>query len=1081
MSIDNDSLIDDSSAIRDNMTDTSTTNGSSNNDDSTMQYTANATDEDYSHTLPIPPTPPSPSTAKSSFFSRMSSMVYDRAHKKAAALKETNTLREAVDVVRSASGGNANRDEDASEDGSEDDSISNEEEEEDADESVDGEHDAQETGDITTARSPMKAVMGAYSEFRTTGRYQRKKEGADADSSSISTNNAESPRVGGADRVPGLGRLKLNNLVSMVGTSLTNTTNEDEKSIATAEEPVTPKTTYKRTNSYYEEAVKNLLQPNQRALFFGKGTMGVILKPTYLASWRGKDGGGLVSPSTKNKGGVFIDALIPGGHAERSKVVFVGDHVVKIGNVDVGNMTLEEVVKTIADAERPSIMILMAEWDIATVQTQEGKKRYFVSPLDLAFGYVNKIAVEGVESRKETHAAMSTRNSLLDRDDQDAEEVLFGSDSPVKVLNGGNHSQSTETHMPNNTAHADAAKDIPQDNELESLFLHASQRTNGHEDGDGDQATVNNKQHQYLPAILARAAFLNPILRSTLHQAFKECCTDPRKFNFLEHFYSEYATNKELEARMKCERDKANGKKVDYAEDENDATSSTNQKKLLDIYFRLIRFSNEATVCSTKKLLESARLISDTFLPDADIDINQNMQTVPEYVAYIAFGGTENLQSLKRALTDEDEFFEDADHDGFHKCREELGIFLSNQSHFLAFLVSDDCARMRAYLRGTSPFVCVEPSLFLNTSSTPASSSFLLFAILHLVCMKEPTDQILETSDEYGNFIRMDTMLTNQRNGKRVAGSASILSCPIFIMRNLNKSLKQAAEGLVEDEMMGSYNNVLLYTKLANDVRILWENFVSPVSGALVLCSLSDATQSALDAFRNLLSTALGPSTSKGVLNSVPPSPSLIKSLTTEEFLIALQDLCDALIQDYCKDIFPNLQRHIFHEWALIEAANTTNPTNTLCKLNEYLVPNVFDGLPRGYAKKVLRQIDLPNGVSSHLPGPKRLPSLGNESGELSDSYHLHNADIAIVFSKQVEDDLPKPASDLSANSTTIHSNIQRHACSFLHPKLQSNETGQVLYPVDIPDSFEEYMGSPPFRDRPFKGMLRIGDSNRRR
>ena len=1015
--------------------------------------------------------------------------VYDRAHKKAVALKETNTLREAVDAVRSAGGGTAKNGEEEEDDGSEDHSISNEEEEEnDADESV--HDDAEDTGDITAVRSPMQAVMGVYSEFRTTGRYQRKKEEADVDSSSVSTNNyvAESPRpvVGGADRVPGLGRLKLNNLVSMVGnaanhTSRTNATNEDEKSSATVEEPVTPKTTYKRTNSYYEEAVKNLLQPNQRALFFGKGTMGVILKPTYLASWRGKDGGGLVSPTAKNKGGVFIDALIPGGHAERSKVVFVGDHVVKIGNVDVRNMTLEEVVKTIAEAERPSIMILMAEWDIATVQTQkeEEKKRYFVSPLDLTFGYVNKIAAEGVEGRKETHAVISTRNSLLDEDDQD--EVLFGPDSPIKVLNGGNHNQNTETPTLNNTAHADAAKDAHQDNELESLLFHASQRTNGHEDNDGNQPRVNNKHHQSLPAILARAAFLNPILRSTLHEAFKECCSDPRKANFLEHFFSEYVTKKELEARTKCERDKANGKKIDYVEDENDATSSTNQKKLLDIYFHLIRFRNEATVCSTKQLLESARVISDKFLPDADNDISQNIQTVPEYVAYIAFGGTENLQSLKRALTDEDEFFEDADHDGFHQCREEIGVFLSMQEHFLAFLVSDDCARMRAYLRGTSPFVCVEPSLFLNTSSTPASNSFLLFAILHLVCMKEPTDQNLETSDEYGNFIRMDTMLTNQRSGKRVAGASSILSCPIFIMRNLKKSLKQAAEGLVEDEMMGSCNNVLLYTKLANDVQILWENFVSPVCGALDLCSLSDDTQSALDAFRELLSTALGVSTSKGVLNIVSSSPSLIKSFTTEQFLTALQALCDALIQDYCKDIFPNLQRHIFHEWALTEAANT-NSASTLCKLNEYLAPNVFKGLPRGYAKKVLRQIELPTGVSLHLPGPKKLPSIGNESEEPSDSYHLHNADIAIVFSKQAEeDDLPKPASDLSTDSTTIHSNIQRHACSFLHPDVQSNETAQVLYPSDIPDSFEEYMGSPPFRDRPFKGMLRIGDNNRMR
>ena len=46
-----------------------------------------------------------------------------------------------------------------------------------------------------------------------------------------------------------------------------------------------PKPSHKstRTPSYYEEAVRAVLQPGQRALFFGKGTMGVVLKPTYHA------------------------------------------------------------------------------------------------------------------------------------------------------------------------------------------------------------------------------------------------------------------------------------------------------------------------------------------------------------------------------------------------------------------------------------------------------------------------------------------------------------------------------------------------------------------------------------------------------------------------------------------------------------------------------------------------------------------------------------------------------------------------------------------------------------------------------
>lgn len=48
-----------------------------------------------------------------------------------------------------------------------------------------------------------------------------------------------------------------------------------------------PKPSHKstRTPSYYEEAVRAVLQPGQRALFFGKGTMGVVLKPTYHARY----------------------------------------------------------------------------------------------------------------------------------------------------------------------------------------------------------------------------------------------------------------------------------------------------------------------------------------------------------------------------------------------------------------------------------------------------------------------------------------------------------------------------------------------------------------------------------------------------------------------------------------------------------------------------------------------------------------------------------------------------------------------------------------------------------------------------
>lgn len=1047
--------------------------------------------EDYSQMLPSPPE----ESPKPSFFSRMSSLgstaapileqVYDRAHKKAVALKETNTLREAVSVVR-ATGSELAKDlypvdSGSVNDGSDDGSDDNEEDEE-VDVSEErplsddiAEEQSVEGKEVANAKSPMKAVLGAYTEFRTTGRYQRKKEEGPS--------RAQSPIVvGGADKVQGLGRLKLNNIVSMVGN---NKTAEDDKIMDEKTDPNTR--TYKRTHSYYEEAVKNLLQPGQRALFFGKGTMGVILKPTYLASWRGKDGGGLVSPTTK-KGGVFIDALVPGGHAERSGVVFVGDHVVKIGNVDVTNMTLEEVVRTIADTERPSIMILMAEWEPVTVNTKmlgdDNEKKYFLSPLDLAFGYVNKFSSEGIETRKDNRAVTSKASLLDDEDNNDAEEVKFSSESPIKTLSNKLNSFSINgASLPNGTYEPTKDKAEADQNgiaiasnlsssyqeQIDKLIMYSAQRTNSHE--DEDQSTSNST----LSALLARAAFLNATFRSTLHEAFKECCVDPRKANFLEHFFSEYMTRKEVEAKAKYERDRANGiKNAQFVEDENDPTSSINQKKLLEIYLDLVRFRNEATVCSTKQLLDSARSISSKFLPDADNDIDKNVQTLPEYVSYIAFGGTENLQSLKRALTDEDEFFEDQEHDGFYKCRENLGVFLSMQEHFLTFLASHDCARMRAYLRGTSPFISIEPNNLLDSeASMNTSSSLLLFAILHLICMKEGADEI-ESSDEYGNFIKMDTMVLNQRNGKRVAGASSMLSCPIFIMRTLNQSMKQAAEGLVEDEMMGSTINTRLYEKLADDVLIFNSVFVSPTGGALSLCTLSNKARCALDSTRSLLASSL---------DVITPSSSMAKSFTSEEFSNAVQTLCDELILDYCKMIFPNFQRHIFHEWALTEAV--TNPSinsEGSVKINEYLISHCFAGLPKGYSKKVLRQIDLPRGLSSHLPGSRKHMVTNDDSFEPVSSSSC-NADLAIVFGQVADDDvIPKAASDLSSESKMTQSNIQRFVCHSLQPDtyvgLSSNNS---MTTADVPESFEEYMAYTPFRDRPFKGMLRKTENNRMR
>ena len=952
--------------------------------------------------------------------------VYDRAHKKAVELKDRR------DAARSEymNGTHLQNGDEDSCDSKESESNGSETNEEMDEESKEESEDLKEESEEVT-KSPMK-VLGAFRKRHT------------------------SPATVGANVA--LGR-KLNNLVSNLRPD-----DSSDKDGGTNNGSNNTNATYKRSNSYYESAIQNLLLPNQRALFFGHSTMGVILKPTYHASWRGKDGGGLVCPTSK-KGGVFIDALVPGGHAERSGVVFVGDRVVKIGDVDVREWTLEEVVKGIAAAERPSVLILSGEAEVRTNVDPEGK-RVFASPLDLAFGLINRVVMEGVDGKD--HKMSS---SLLDNEEEDGEEVLFGCESPKNESNQFNdlqNSQNKKESVTENKIDPDLTKgasssDAPTQEEFDKLLTYASQPTNNHD--------------EFQPTLLARAAFLNPLFRNTLHSAFKECCDDPRKANFLVHFFSEYKTRKE-EAKAKEKAGAAKAGTNINREEENNAASSANQRKLLDIYLDLVRFRSEATVGSTKRLLDRAWGIAAKFIPEANDDILTE-PTVSEYVAYISCGGTEHLQSLKRALTDEDEFFEDESKDGFYQCRENLGMYLSMQEHFLAFLVSDDCARMRAYLSGTSPFMCVEPSVFLDTSHDAMSTDFLLFAILHLICMNEGNEDV-ESSDEYGNFIKMDTMILNQRSGKRIAGASSILACPIYILRTLNISIRQAAEGLVEDDMMGSRNNDMMYKKLAHHIHILWENFVSPVSGALAICNLSNDAQDALESIRMLLASLLGILTSQGSVDEIYSTPSMAKSFTTENFTTALQNLCDSLIQHYCHTAFPNFQRHIFYEWGLSEAlSNHLKPIDNSIKVNDYCCPFVLNHhLETGYSKKVLRQLELPRGLSSHLPGSNLDEHEDGCSDQMDSS--LHNADVAVVFGKHAIDDaLPNPSSDLSEDPSVIQSNIQRLACGPVLPDISSN--ADVLTTADLPETFEEYMCCPPFRDRPFKGMLRKDDNNRMR
>jgi len=92
----------------------------------------------------------------------------------------------------------------------------------------------------------------------------------------------------------------------------------------------------------------NNFPPGQYGVTIGPGMLGVHLKQSYWPT----------------KGGVYIDSIVPGGHAEKSKVMMIGDTILKVGDVDVSKGTVADVPKIIGRARRPVVLVCTGEFPV---------------------------------------------------------------------------------------------------------------------------------------------------------------------------------------------------------------------------------------------------------------------------------------------------------------------------------------------------------------------------------------------------------------------------------------------------------------------------------------------------------------------------------------------------------------------------------------------------------------------------------------------------------------------------------------------------------------------------------------------
>ena len=306
---------------------------------------------------------------------------------------------------------------------------------------------------------------------------------------------------------------------------------------------------------------------------------------------------------------------------------------------------------------------------------------------------------------------------------------------------------------------------------------------------------------------------------------------------------------------------------------------------------------------------------------------------------------------------------------------------------FISFLVSDECARMRGYLRDTAPYRTVSPGDIFHrvvaVDDDDHSVNHLLYNVVYLLCQRER-----ETCGENDDIVG--------EKSSRVMGAAGGLCCAVFIKKKLMQ--------IVELADMELDKAPALTSQVFKDLRIayeqLWEIFLSPHGGALELLSNSNETEDELATLRELLGTAT-------LMND---AMEMLDILTSTRITSALTNLVDNLVYDYSVNDYAKFREHPFHEWMCAEVSRASDEV-----YGDTRIPK----LSQGCIARLLRRAELPNGISSHKP-----PKIASVASPTTTAAYP-NAHFAIVFGTDDGADMV----DRSANPALSQFDIRRYTC----------------------------------------------------
>ncbi|KAL7569864.1 hypothetical protein ACA910_008532 [Epithemia clementina (nom. ined.)] len=744
------------------------------------------------------------------------------------------------------------------------------------------------------------------------------------------------------------------------------------------------------------------LESNEYLMLLGHGMLGVNLKPTYL-----------------KYGGVFVDYLVHGGAAQKSGIIRPGDALCRIGDLDVRKGNILQVPNQIAQARRPVHLIF------STGLANKDRINY----LDIATALLHTLV-----QRSDRRSVVRFEEPII----KEESDLPAGGESAEPTENAsstGSHeddgSSSMELVKPTNfdkgededeTAEADPDKNVPDMVPSSTGFLRPAIPPPALRQAFvGIAAQRCNESFFRADRLWTSGGVSSDInLVRALKHAFTLTTADGRRLAFLVRQWS-----KEEEYQSQG----GNGAKRRGGPAEHQFANTPNA--MLMLYLELFQFMDLYGVTPASRRRSMAQKIANKFF----LPVAIGTELVPPMLDFHHIVSDASLRKLESALKDENF---DIPIDLFLDFQEAAMESLSGL-HFLSFLVSDECSRMRAYMRNTAPYLNVPLDEVIRQVVEDRNSrtkNYLLYIIVYLITQADP-EEVGETSE---------ILDSKEDKRNRVDDAAASLCASIFIKRTLLKAIETINEKKNKETMK----------KLFESLEKFWELFLSPAVGSLESTALSAETRSKVNMLRAELEQICAPCRRTSRTYDDEASILAIEltaaQLTESQLVEELEYLSESLLYDYAVIGHSNFRGHKIHEWMCQEAVRS-NSTDEEAEAVPFLAQNCI--------KRLLRKANMPQGVSSHKP----FNSIGSDKkSHVKQDFQPQQctAECAIVFGSadgMEYDSIPVIAAGQE-------SGIRRYACQCL-----DQETMDVLTPDQIPPTLESYAVVPTnVYQQPFRG-----------